>query len=217
MRSIRHWTPRYLVDRSTVLLYQAAFPHHPWLTRSAITFLDLWLQPGDNGFEFGSGRSTIWFAARGIKLVSVEHNAEWHERVTTILAKRDLNGLATALLRTDGVPEVASSSYVATLNSVPEESLDFCLIDGVTRDHCARNALLRIKPGGIIIVDNANWYLPRHLPSRAPGSRKYIDGYASAIWEDFGNQVANWRCLWSTNGEWDTAIWVKPSRQAGRL
>jgi hypothetical protein len=193
-----------------VLLYQTRFPGRPWLTQAANSFLESWLRPGDRGHEFGCGRSTLWFATHGAILTSTEHNLQWFAHVESEIAKNNLKGAVTLLLEQDGALETPNSRYVSTLERAPEGSLDFCLIDGVSRDYCALNAIARIKPGGIIIVDNINWYIPQRRPSRVPGARRQTDGFASQSWETFGERVSNWRCIWSTNGEWDTAIWVKP-------
>jgi putative heme iron utilization protein len=48
-------------------------PNWPWLTKEAILLLERLLRPDDIGLEFGSGRSTIWFAERVEKLISIEH------------------------------------------------------------------------------------------------------------------------------------------------
>ena len=73
-RSFRHWTFRYLIDRTELLLYERRHPDLPWLTREAVDFLASWLQPSDHGLEWGSGRSTVWLAQRVSRLVSIEHN-----------------------------------------------------------------------------------------------------------------------------------------------
>jgi hypothetical protein len=60
-----HRTPRYVYHRTRQLFYERAHPADPWLTPAAIGLLSTLLRPADTGVEFGSGRSTLWFAARG--------------------------------------------------------------------------------------------------------------------------------------------------------
>jgi hypothetical protein len=81
MRSFRHWTVQFICNRMTLWLYQRCHPDHPWLTRAANAILDSWLKPTDVGFEWGSGRSTIWFARRVHHLTSVEHDHRWWRKV----------------------------------------------------------------------------------------------------------------------------------------
>jgi hypothetical protein len=45
-------------------------PDVPWLTRQAVEILEDWLKPGYVGLEWGSGRSTLWFARRVSHLTS---------------------------------------------------------------------------------------------------------------------------------------------------
>jgi predicted O-methyltransferase YrrM len=215
MRSFRHWTPRYIFDRLALLAYERQYPHHPWLTRNMIEILETWLRPDDVGLEFGSGRSTVWFAQRVGYLTSVEHDSSWYKTVTNAL--RDLGGGVAEKVNynlcEDGINESDSSSYVNIAKRVRPSSLDFCLVDGVARDYCALASLDKLKPGGILIIDNVNWYMPRQQPSIAPNSRRG-DDYASATWRDVGREVAGWRCIWTTNGIWDSAFWVKPNQQS---
>ena len=37
-----------------------------------------------------------------------------------------------------------------------------------------------------------------------------IPAPATAGWAEFLDKVAAWRCIWTTNGVWDTVIWIKP-------
>ena len=63
-----HRTPRYVYHRTRQLFYERAHPADPWLTPAAIGLLATLLRPADTGAEFGSGRSTLWFAARVAEL-----------------------------------------------------------------------------------------------------------------------------------------------------
>ena len=68
-------------------------PERPWLTRESIGILDRLLRPEDIGIEFGSGRSTAWFAQRVKRLRSVEHNPVWHARVARQLASGEIGNV----------------------------------------------------------------------------------------------------------------------------
>lgn len=207
MRSIRHLTPQYVKNRLALMYYERQHPNHPWLTRAMIDILGTWLRPGDVGLEFGSGRSTRWFARHVGHLTSVEHNTEWYRIVSG-----QLNSLAGNVdYRLCEVRDTDATEYVKVAHEIAPKSLDFCLIDGVARDHCALASLGKIKPGGILIVDNVNWYFPRLLKSSAPNSRGPENGYASDVWREVGSRLEAWRCIWTTNGVTDTAFWVHPA------
>ncbi len=213
MRTIRHWTPRYVRDRLALMWDERKHPDWPWLTRGMIGILETWLRSRDSGLEFGSGRSTTWFAKRVARLVSVEHDPRWHAIVSAeldALGPGVLGGVVDYRLREDGISGAKDSGYVAVARSLASAGLDFCLVDGVARDHCARASLDILKPGGILIVDNANWYIPFEFGSTAPNSRSPDDGYASDAWREVDDAVGDWRKIWTTNGVTVTALWQKP-------
>ncbi|QSR85451.1 hypothetical protein [Methylacidimicrobium sp. B4] len=58
----------------------------PWISYSCIDWLSRRLRPGMKVFEFGGGGSTIFFAAHGCFVVTVENYPEWQEKITVRLA-----------------------------------------------------------------------------------------------------------------------------------
>jgi len=183
------------------MVFERRHPDAPWLTRLMITILSSWLRPGDCGLEWGSGRSTIWLAARVGRLISVEHNEAWFQKVTVELQEKGFSNVDYCLRKDE-------SEYVSLADGIQPESLDFCLVDGMARDACALASLALLKPGGILIIDNCNWYLP--CKSRSPNSRRESDGPASNAWKTFLAEVQDWRYVWTTSGVTDTSLWLKP-------
>src|SRR5688572_11119236 len=86
MKRIAHLTPRYIYNRLLVAADHSAHPTAPWLTRHAVKFLDSWITSSDFVLEFGSGRSTTWFAKKGCRVHTVEHDAAWLKRVRESVA-----------------------------------------------------------------------------------------------------------------------------------
>jgi hypothetical protein len=215
-RSFRHWTLRYVFDRLSLAWHERRNPNLPWLTADMVKVLDSWLRPTDVGLEWGSGRSTVWFAKRVAHLTSVEHDPVWASWVEQMLQDNDLQGRVTYHVLKVAEPEISISNYVNCCSTCPAESLDFCLVDGIARDDCAVACLDWIKPGGVVIVDNVNWYLPRNPKSRAPNSRSTREGAVSEKWKRFGESVCQWRCIWTSDGVTDTALWVKPMNPAAQ-
>jgi predicted O-methyltransferase YrrM len=206
-----HRTPRYVYHRARQLRYERAHPDAPWLTPAAIGLLGTLLRPADRGAEFGSGRSTLWFAARVSALTSVEHDPRWHESVSARLAEHGLGNVDSVLAPEDQpVEHGGDSAYARTALSFSDRSLDFALVDGHYRDYSAMFVMPKIKPGGMLVIDNVNWYLP--CTSRAPNSRTAELGPATAVWADVWRQLAGWRIIWTSSGVWDTAIFIRPSR-----
>ncbi len=198
-RSFRHWTPRYVADRVAVALNERTHPDWPWLTRDAVHIIGSLLRPKDVGIEFGSGRSTLWFARQCRQLTSIESSAEWYERVAAMLSAGAVTNV-TLLHR-------VQPDYAKTAADAADASLDFALVDGIARDACSVALAPKLKAGGFLVIDNINWYVPS--VSRAPASQR--TRYATPIWEQaFEHDFAAWRRIWTTNGVTDTLILLKP-------
>jgi predicted O-methyltransferase YrrM len=209
MRTIAHWTPRYVYHRAQQMLYERGHPDDPWLTPAAVRLLGSLLRPSDRGAEFGSGRSTIWFAERVAALTSVEHDERWYQAISGKLKDRGLANVDYILARPDQPAESGGqSAYARVALDFPDAALDFALIDGRYRDYSAKFTLPKIRSGGMLIIDNVNWYLPSE--SRAPNSRTHILGPDGKIWAEVGQELARWRSIWTSSGVSDTAIFIRP-------
>jgi len=204
----RHRTPRYVYNRTRQLRYERSHPDAPWLTPAAIDLLGPLLRPADRGAEFGSGRSTVWFASRVAALTSVEHDPRWHAIVAARLLDRGLRNVDYILAPEDQPMEHGGdSAYARTALGFADESLDFALVDGHYRDYSAKFILPKLRPGGMLIIDNVNWYLP--CKSKAPNSRTQAAGPVTAVWTEVWQQIRDWRTIWTSSGVWDTAIFIK--------
>ena len=223
MRTFRHWTPRYLVNRSRLGVFELLHPRAPWLTPAAIRYLDTHLKATDVALEFGSGRSTLWFARRVARLTSVEHDRAWYEKVSRRLADEGVTNVEYRLCESDAYEDprpwmdeprerrdvdADRTEYVRTIVGFAEASLDFALVDGLYRAACALRLIPKLRAGGLLAVDNINWYLP--CLSYAPNSRRVAQGPVSAEWGRFQEATQSWRCVWTTSGVTDTAIYLKP-------
>jgi predicted O-methyltransferase YrrM len=137
------------------------YPDLPWLTKAANAILETYLKPDDEGLEFGSGRSTIWFTKHVGRLTSVEHNKVWYDKVQAMIGDNQLTNVDYRFFPKDVEDERgADAAYVRVIDTFEPESFDFVLVDGVYRDHCCLSVLDKIRPGGVLIIDNVNWYLP---------------------------------------------------------
>ncbi len=213
-RPVGHWTLRYLSDRTRQALYQRAHPDDPWLTPDSVRLLNSMLRPSDVGAEFGSGRSTTWLAWRCTHLVSVEHDQAWHAKVSAALRDQGITGVDYRLHPRDEPDETGDmSAYARVAMSFADESIDFALVDGLYRDHVAKMLLPKIRPGGMLIIDNVNWFLPG--ATRSPASRSIAGGPAGPIWQCVAEQLGCWRRIWTSNGVTDTAIFIRPGVAAG--
>lgn len=216
MRPSQLLRPRYVADRVRLAVHQRMHPHAPWLTAEATSLLERSLRPDHVGIEWGSGRSTLWFAERVGHLVSVEHHAGWHHSVSIQLADRHITNVDYRLCpceqerveTPEWIAAMFASDYVRAVDSFRQRSIDFALVDGMYRSACALAVLPKLRSGALLVVDNVNWFLPS--TSRAPSSRAVGDSPLSPTWEEFANAVSGWERRWTENGVADTAIWVVP-------
>lgn len=199
-RLLKLLSSRYLRHKLALIAYENTHPDTPWLTQASIERLESYLQPGHLIFEWGSGKSTAWFANRVKYVTSIEHNPAWHAHVSTQLFARGLTNVDLRL-----VPEAVYSNQI---QAFPDHTFDLVLVDALCRDLTFLESMPKVKPGGWIIFDNVNWYLPS--TSRTPASRSLKDGPASSGFAEVLERVANWECVWTTNGVNDTAIFIKP-------
>jgi hypothetical protein len=202
MKKINHWSIRYIYNRLLLSFYERQNPDHPWLTQEAINILSTYLQDSDVCLEWGSGRSTIWLAQKVKKLISIESNKEWYCWVSRKIEEKGLANIDYRLIAKE-------HNYVSSIDSDHEISFDFILVDGpFCRDFCSLKALHYLKDGGMLVVDNANLYLP--CTSFAPKSRSHSMGPRSDSWKVFLDKTVSWRRIWTTNGVSDTAFFFKP-------
>ena len=198
-----HWSPSYLWSRYKEYLFRKKYPDNPWLTQDAINIIGSLLLPGDSILEFGSGRSTVWFAKRTAKVISIENNADWFKVVELML--KSLNWKVDYMLVADS--ENQEARYNQIIGNIPDESIDLSLVDGGPRALAAVQSVRKVKRGGMIVIDNVNWFLPSE--SKSPTSIRSIEE-ADPLFRQFYDMVKGWRVIWTSNGVTDTAIYIKP-------
>jgi hypothetical protein len=118
----------------------------PWYTYPAISFLSKRIHSDLTVFEFGSGNSTLWWAARVKRVHAVENHKGWAAQM-----KSNLPGNVTyryESLVPDG--EYCRSAKTTKL------SFDVIVIDGRDRVNCARHSLEAISREGVFIWDNSD-------------------------------------------------------------
>lgn len=204
-----HITTRYIAARCVEKLYRLINPKKPWLSPAVNRILTNKVNSTWVGFEYGSGRSTIWFAKRIRSLVSVEHNPKWYALVKDELEKECLSNVDLVLCEReeDKEPEGADSKYVSVINQFSNGSFDFILVDGVYRAECCASALPKLKPDGMLIIDDIHRYLPSE--SHSPFARKISQGPISKRWLDFLDMTKKWNRVWTSNSVSDTVIYFR--------
>lgn len=156
--------PVALFWRAYAEVYRKFHPDEPWLSQKAIVFLNQNLTKEMTGLEWGSGRSTIWFAQRLGHLTSVEHHNEWYSHVKHLIDQKKITNIDYLHITLDHPADAPTypqynplPRYVDVIYKFPDQSLDFVLIDGHYRQACLAVSLGKIKSGGFLVVDNSNW------------------------------------------------------------
>jgi hypothetical protein len=171
----------------------------PWIVFGAKEFLAKQIKPGSKVFEYGMGGSTLFFLDAGCTVVSVEHNAEWGERLANIVRN---NTRWTPLIVPPGQKKLEGSwggydsefpgheksefrAYVEAIAAQPDESLDVVMVDGRARNAALAVATTKVAVPGVIVLDNAERarYTPAvsqliaqgWIPNRFFGAGPYVD------------------------------------------
>ncbi len=203
------YTWRYAVQRH----FQRTHPSAPVIVANAIVLLNAWLRPSDVGFEWGSGQSTVWLASKVAHLTSVEHDADWHAEIRRRLVDKALaDKVVYHLVPAQGsqMAEPRNHAYAAVIDRLADSSLDFVIVDGQMRLRCLENALEKVKPGGLLVLDGANRYIPNTFERGHTTIMVFRDTPLSEEWETVMKMLQNWRWIHTTDGLWDTRMWVKP-------
>jgi hypothetical protein len=200
---------RYLVQR----YFQRTYPDTPVVVANASVLLDAWLRPTDRAFEWGSGRSTTFFARRVGSLVSIEHDAAWYDQVKRRLKHDGVSDKVDYRLIPapgDQMHEPENSPYAMAIDEIPDGSLDFVIVDGQMRLRCAERALGKLKPMGLLVIDGANRYLPNPFEGGHTTLRVWRDEPLNDEWRALAERLKDWRAIHTTDFLWDTRMWVRP-------
>ncbi|WP_210438348.1 class I SAM-dependent methyltransferase [Nocardioides xinjiangensis] len=137
----------------------------PWWTFDSADRVARWLRehPGARVFEWGSGASTLWLAARAGEVHSVEHHAGWAEVLAPRLPRNvELRVVEPVATAAPAVPSAKRghagldfAGYVAAIDDVPGR-FDVVVIDGRAREACLARAVDRLAPGGLVVFDNVD-------------------------------------------------------------
>jgi hypothetical protein len=116
----------------------------PWYTYSAVHLLDQRLGRDLRVFEYGAGNSTLWYAKRVAHVVAVEHEPAWAELVS-----------ATAPANVEIALRPRREEYTAEIDG--HAPFDVVVIDSQEwRVECARHAVARLTPTGVVVWDNSD-------------------------------------------------------------
>jgi protein-L-isoaspartate O-methyltransferase len=123
-------------------------PEQPWIAYTAIQRLEEFLTPHSRVLEFGSGMSTLWFAKHAGAVYSVEDYRLWYDKVNAVIAQKQLHHVHYQFA--ENVDDYAG--YMSN----DAEGFDLIMVDGNWRSDCIAKCASKLKPGGILYLDNSD-------------------------------------------------------------
>lgn len=153
----------------------------PWMTFGSIAFLNKELRPDMRVYEWGSGGSTLFYAHRVKEVIAIENDKAWAENVRSTCAERGITNVTIELIPQDPLPAEDSfdpadpavfisnarfhrgahfQQYATHIAQFPDAHFDLIVVDGRVRPSCIQQAIPKLKPGGLLVLDNAEreWY-----------------------------------------------------------
>lgn len=118
----------------------------PWYTYPAIEFLNRLDFSKSSVFEWGSGYSTLYWCNKAATIVSIEDNKLWFKKIFKLI-KTNVN---LKLIQ-------EKNKYIDSIKKTGHK-FDVIIIDGAYREKCITQSVKYLKKGGIIILDNSDWY-----------------------------------------------------------
>ena len=124
----------------------------PWMVPAAVAYLERTIRPDWAVLELGSGASTRWYAERAGRVISIEHDPAWRDRVSAELAGHGLRNCEVRL--------VDAPLFADTVRAEPDGAFDLVVVDGAERMACLAAAKQKVKDGGYLVLDDSDW--PEH-------------------------------------------------------
>lgn len=117
----------------------------PWVTYSFIDFIADRIRKEQIIFEFGSGNSTFYYAKRALKVVSVEHDKSWFDKISA--SKPSNSEMIFCELKTAG-------DYCKMPVSMGQK-FDIIIVDGRDRVNCCYQSLAALNENGVLVLDDS--------------------------------------------------------------
>ncbi len=170
------WVRSFKTDRTSLRDESA------WITFDALDYLSEWLRPAYRIFEFGGGGSTLFFCKKTAFVVTVEHQRDWFHVLEKIMQAKGYQNWRGHLIEPEPVADwnlldasnprhfksnspdqkdVSFERYARVIDPFDNEFFDLVLVDGRARASCIAQAIPKLKPGGLLVIDNAerSYYL----------------------------------------------------------
>lgn len=165
------------------LKYDGLKDQIPWMPFQAREYVEKRLDSTARVFEYGSGGSTLYWARRVASITSVEHDADWYETVSSAVAQQAFSHVQVKLVLptvTEDEVEVDLSNpdsfssgakefkdmifrdYAQSILDFPDNHFDLVVVDGRARASCLKQAIPKVKAGGLLLLDDSERIRYRH-------------------------------------------------------
>ncbi len=129
----------------------------PWIAWPSIDFLHDYVRPTHRVFEWGGGGSTIFFLKKGCRLTTVESSEEWVGQLEQQIIQLGGDARSRWDLRFVTVVDNQDPAIIEYIRQVDVGApWDVVMVDGWSRMKCFHAAIDRVKPGGVLMLDNAD-------------------------------------------------------------
>ena len=117
----------------------------PWYNLPLINFLNLYLKPYHDVFEYGGGNSTIFYSQKIHQVCTLEIKDEWIKFVNTNKIKNNIEIKKPSSIK----------NFVEEIENFNLKIFDIIVIDSRDRAQALRKSISHLKENGIIILDNS--------------------------------------------------------------
>lgn len=118
----------------------------PWYTYPFVDFLDCLDLKKKKVFEYGSGNGSLYFAKKAKKVVTVDHDEFWSNKIKA----KKIKTLKSYCFE-------VKKDYINSIDDIGGK-YDIIVIDGKYRLPCANLSVKHLNKNGFIILDNSDWY-----------------------------------------------------------
>lgn len=173
----------------------------PWYTWDCVHWLEEWLKPDMQVWEWGSGGSTLFFAQRVARVVSVEHDGACADKLRESLREFDLESKVELLVIPPEKGHIAEyeSRDDAFLNTHnfrryaqvirDYDTFDLVAVDGRARNGCMKEGIAHVKQAILMDDIERKYYVRGADLVPREWKRTVYWGHGPYHWPEWGTSV----------------------------
>jgi len=143
--------------------------HLPYMNSEEISDLITYIDKDTEMLEIGCGNSTLFFSKIVKRLVSIEHNKEWCDKISNdmkLISKCDwsihvIEPKFPQLHSFQPAEPGQFDEYVNFISNLEKDQFDVVLVDGRDRVRCTIASIPLLKKDGVLIIHDF-WNRPKY-------------------------------------------------------